>query len=56
MIDRVKYYGIIWRASLQYYCDSMVRTYIEHELLLLNHETAYKMCCIAWNMLYEMGV
>ena len=56
MIERVKYYAIVWGASLQYYCDSMMRTYIEHELLLLNHETAYKMCCISCDMLYEMGV
>ena len=55
MIDRVKYYSLVWGAAMLYYCDSMVLTYHEHELLLLGHETAYKMCCITWKMLYEMG-
>lgn len=56
MIDRVRYYAIVWRATLCNYYDVAVRKYAEHDLLLLNCETAYKMCCISWDMLYEMGV
>ena len=42
MIERVKYYAIVWRMALNSYARF--------------EKVENKMCEIAWYMLYEMGV
>ena len=55
MIDRVRYYGIVWRAMVnafsRYPCSLW---YIDTDSVKTDC-TPYLMCNIAWDMLYEMG-
>lgn len=56
MIERVKYYVIVWRATINAFCrypNSL--WYIDTDCLKTDC-TSYLMCTIAYDMLYEMGV
>ena len=56
MIDRVRYYSIVWRATVNAFCRyTSSLWYIDTDSVKTDC-TPYLMCNIAWNMLYEMGV
>ena len=56
MIDRVKYYAIVWRVTVNVYCRYLHSLWYIDTDSLKTDCVAYLMCMIAHDMLYEMGV
>lgn len=56
MIDRVKYYAIIWRTTVNVYCRCKDATWYLDTDSVKTDCVPYLMCVIARDMLYDMGV
>lgn len=56
MIDRVRYYSIVWRTMVNAVCRyPNSKWYIDTDCMKTDC-VPYLMCIIAYDILYEMGV
>lgn len=56
MIERVKYYAIVWRATVNAFCRYPSSLWYIDTDSMKTDCVPYLMCNIAFDMLYEMGV
>lgn len=56
MIDRTRYYAVVWRTTVNVYCRCRNAIWYIDTDGMKTDCIPYLMCMIARDMLYEMGV